>query len=211
MQHIIFCDINPGLENQVKEQLLTDPKIVEKYRVKAFTGSIKKIRVNTTYAVAYVSPANSFGTMAGGVDAVYRDMFPGITDKLSELVEPLGFKASFGENYLPVGSSVVVPCEEHDNVYLLSSPTMFTPEDISETTNIYKAMIATLKVVKKFNDNNDIPIKAIVVPGLGTGVGNVSFDRAVYQIKQALIDFQDDRGPVDNSKHVYAFVNEEAP
>ena len=55
--------------------------------------------------IFYVSPANSFGFMDGGVDKIYsRRMFRDVEDKVKNVITKLGKKSKLGRDYLPVGS-----------------------------------------------------------------------------------------------------------
>ena len=131
-------------------------------------------------ADAIVSPANSFGYMDGGIDLVYSRFFGW---ELESRLKAFLLEHHFGE--LPVGQAVVVPTEHAAIPFLVSAPTMRVPASISRTVNVYLAFRAALLAVSKHNESASTPIASLLVPGLGTGVGEVPPERAARQMKQA--------------------------
>lgn len=131
-------------------------------------------------ADAVVSPANSFGYMDGGIDLVYS-MFFGW--ELETRLKSLLSERHYGE--LPVGQAVVLPSGHAFIPFLVSAPTMRVPENISGTVNVYLAFRAALIAVLSHNNMADIPIQSLLVPGLGTGIGKMSPERAAGQMKLA--------------------------
>ncbi|WP_444925609.1 macro domain-containing protein [Microbulbifer sp. TRSA002] len=91
---------------------------------------------------------------------------------------------------LPVGSAVVVPTSHENWPYLISSPTMRVPEDVSNTLNAYYAFRAILNSLQLFNRSNSPErINSILCPGLGTGIGNLSARRCAGHMRAAFISF----------------------
>ena len=133
-----------------------------------------------TPADAIVSPANSFGYMDGGIDLVYSRFFGW---ELEARLKALLAEAHYGE--LPVGQAVVLPTGHGFIPYLVSAPTMRVPGNIAGTLNVYLAFRAALIAVLGFNKEAGKPIGAVLVPGLGTGVGGVPPERAARQMRQA--------------------------
>jgi O-acetyl-ADP-ribose deacetylase (regulator of RNase III) len=131
-------------------------------------------------ADAIVSPANSFGYMDGGIDLVYCNFFGwDLESRLRQLLT----EHHFGE--LPVGQAVVVPTQHEAIPFLVSAPTMRVPAAISRTVNVYLAFRAALIAVLAHNHGDDTPISSLLVPGLGTGVGDMPPGRAARQMKLA--------------------------
>ena len=62
---------------------------------------------------------------------------------------------------------------------------MRVPMDISQTLNVYLAFRAALIAVLAHNAIADVPIRSLLVPGLGTGIGEVAPDRAAVQMRLA--------------------------
>jgi O-acetyl-ADP-ribose deacetylase (regulator of RNase III) len=131
-------------------------------------------------ADAIVSPANSFGYMDGGIDLVYSNFFGwDLEARLRELLA----ERHFGE--LPVGQAVVIPTQHESIPFLVSAPTMRVPSAISRTVNVYLAFRGALIAVLAHNERGSAPISSILVPGFGTGVGDMPPGRAAHQMKLA--------------------------
>ena len=131
-------------------------------------------------ADAIVSPANSFGYMDGGIDLVYSHFFGW---ELEARLRDLLVTRHYGE--LPVGQAVIVPTGSKFIPYLVSAPTMRVPSSIARTLNVYLAFRAALMAVLAHNDGRIRRIRSLLVPGMGTGVGEVSPERAARQMRAA--------------------------
>jgi O-acetyl-ADP-ribose deacetylase (regulator of RNase III) len=131
-------------------------------------------------ADAVVSPANSFGYMDGGIDLVYSQLFG---YQLERRLQSLLQEMHFGE--LPVGQALVLPTEHAAIPFLVSAPTMRVPSSITRSLNVYLAFRAALIAVLEHNAQSSHPISSLLVPGLGTGVGEVPPERAARQMKAA--------------------------
>lgn len=108
-----------------------------------------------------VSPANSFGLMDGGYDYAITEYFG---DELQKRVQRYIMDNYFGEQ--PVGSSFIINIG--DNLpRLIHTPTMRTPELISDPKNIYHCTRSTLICALKNNVNS------ILLPLFGGGCGGV--------------------------------------
>ena len=86
--------------------------------VRVHRGSVLDIA-----AQAVVSPANSYGWMRGGIDAVYAQAFPGIEQQVRSII------LAYHGGELPIGEAVVVPTGEAVPEWLISAPTMREPGD----------------------------------------------------------------------------------
>jgi O-acetyl-ADP-ribose deacetylase (regulator of RNase III) len=150
-------------------------------------GSIRVHRgsVLDVVAQAIVSPANSFGWMRGGIDAVYARAFPGVEQNVRSTVLAL----HGGE--LPIGEAVVVPTGETVPAWLISAPTMRQPGELlpPDTVNPY---LAARAVFLKWRDGRleqgtDLcdAVDTIAMPGLGTGVGGVAPATCARQVAAA--------------------------
>ncbi|MDY7227956.1 macro domain-containing protein [Hyalangium rubrum] len=133
-------------------------------------------------ADAVVSPANSFGFMDGGIDAVYTyQLGPQVQERLRALLA----EQHGGE--LPVGQAVIVPTGHRDIPWCISAPTMRVPTDVSETVNAYLAMRAALLAVLAHNRTKAAPIRTVLCPGLGTAVGRMPPNRCARQMREAWV------------------------
>lgn len=137
---------------------------------------------------AVVSPANSFGLMGGGIDAVYARWFPGISDRV---------RAASGADRggeLPVGQAVVVPTGVERPAWLVSAPTMRTPGERLPADGA-AARAAAMAVLLLWRDGV-LPaggpvrdaVRSIALPGLGTGVGGLAPEVCAQQVGAALVD-----------------------
>jgi O-acetyl-ADP-ribose deacetylase (regulator of RNase III) len=119
-------------------------------------------------ADAIVSPANSFGDMDGGIDLTYARHFGHeIEGRLQEQIN----QHHHGE--LPVGQALVLATQHKAIPYMVSAPTMRVPSSIPRTVNVYLAMRAALIAVQEHNKRSVRTIESLLVPGLGTGIGEM--------------------------------------
>ena len=132
-------------------------------------------------ADAMVSPANSFGYMDGGLDLAIRYE---LGEKIERDVQEVILNNYHGE--LPVGQAEIVNTSHKAWPFLICTPTMRVPKNISDTMNTYLAFRAVLFAVKKFNEKSaGTKINSLVCPGLGTGVGSMPAKRCAEQMKMA--------------------------
>jgi len=139
---------------------------------------------------AMVSPANSFGFMDGGIDALYSWRFgKHIQDSLRLAI------LQHWQGELPVGASEIIDTRDSDTPFLISAPTMRVPMVLSdETINPYLAMRADIMMVRNGvfrsgphqGEAVSKHVKHVAVPGLGTGVGRVSAQTCAFQVAKAL-------------------------
>ncbi len=137
-------------------------------------------------ADAVVSPANSFGFMGGGIDAVYARWFPGISGQV---------RAASGADRggeLPVGEAVIVPTGAPRPAWLVSAPTMRRPGERLPPDGA-AARAAATAVLRLWRDGS-LPdgrrvrevVHTIALPGLGTGVRGLSPQVCAEQVGHAL-------------------------
>lgn len=131
-------------------------------------------------ADAVVSPANSFGHMNGGIDAVYLDRFgKGLQHRLQARLR----ERHHGE--LPVGQAMIVETTDSRMPWLVSAPTMRVPMPVPDTINAYLAFRASLIAVREHNAAAPQKIRRLLCPGLATAVGRMSPERCAQQMKLA--------------------------
>ncbi len=141
---------------------------------------------------ALVSPANSFGFMDGGIDALYTERFG--SDLQLRLRRQI---LDFHHGELLIGQAVIVETGKAEQPYVIAAPTMRVPLELDKNTiNPYLAMRAVLLLVKhgtflvganagqKISDK----IQTVAFPGLGTGVGRMSAAICARQMRAALDD-----------------------
>lgn len=131
-------------------------------------------------ADAMVSPANSFGVMDGGLDLAIRDE---LGYAIQQAVQNVIIERHHGE--LPVGSAEIVATADTRWPLLVVAPTMRVPEDIRHSRNAYLAFRAALLCIERWNCDASTPIRSVVVPGLGTGIGKMEPRRCAAQMRIA--------------------------
>lgn len=122
-----------------------------------------------------VSPANSFGFMDGGLDAV-------ITNKLGKKTQE-NLQKLLEEKYngeLLVGQAVLVETGNNEVPFCISAPTMRVPLLLKDSVNVYMAAKAIFRLLLE-----NPQIQTVSISGLGTGVGHVPFDICARQMRQA--------------------------
>jgi O-acetyl-ADP-ribose deacetylase (regulator of RNase III) len=133
-------------------------------------------------ADAIVSPANSFGYMDGGIDAVYLDRFG---DDLQPRLQAVLRAEHDGE--LPVGQAVIVGTGDAEIPLLVSAPTMRIPGDVSGTVNAYLAFRAVIRAVRAHNQAGRPLIRSVLCPGLATAIGKMPYPIAAQQMLLAYL------------------------
>lgn len=140
-------------------------------------------------ADALVSPANSYGFMDGGIDALYSAAFG--WDLQLRLRRAI-LDRHHGE--LLVGSAEVVATGNDKHPYLIAAPTMRVPMVLDrDTINPFLATRATLLLVRYGTFQlESLPganvrdhVQTIAFPGMGTGVGQVSAALCARQMRAA--------------------------
>lgn len=98
----------------------------------------------------FVSPANCFGLMSGGIDAIYHcRMFRGIETPVKRKINEVGYSSKHGNKYLPIGSAIITPIRS--DVSLMTAPTMYLPYDIASTQNAYHAFRVILSLYQQYS------------------------------------------------------------
>lgn len=139
----------------------------------------------------FVSPANSYGWMNGGIDAAYSQIFPNVQKHVQEKIAKLGYIDDYSKrSILPVGSATIISMENSnrrfETIQIVCAPTMQMPANISRTPeNIFYAMYAILKVTEYLPKDFKV-----AVPGMGTGVGRVSSEESAKQIREAFLTYR---------------------
>jgi O-acetyl-ADP-ribose deacetylase (regulator of RNase III) len=165
IKKIVLCDLKEGLIEKWKEAF-KDVSFVETY-----LGNIFDIEAD-----AYVSPANSFGFMDGGIDLAYSNYFPNIQKTVQDKIKDSVFKE------LTIGNALIVETKNERIPFLICSPTMRTPTMLSvNSVNCYLSTKAALQIAQ-----TEEKIETIVFPGMGTGIGKVSFETCANQMKAAV-------------------------
>ena len=105
--------------------------------IQVHRGSVVDVDVH-----AVVSPANYYGWMRGGIDALYARLFPDVEATVRSAILAL----HGGE--LPVGEAMIVPTGSARPGWLISAPTMRDPGTVlpPDTVNPYLAALAVFRL-----------------------------------------------------------------
>ncbi|WP_328446402.1 macro domain-containing protein [Amycolatopsis sp. NBC_00438] len=151
-------------------------------RVRVHRGSVLDV-----LAQAVVSPADSYGRMRGGIDAVYARAFPGVEQHVRSAV------LAFHGGELPIGEAVIVPTGEAEPAWLISAPTTREPGEVLPADTVHP-YLAARAVFLTWRDGllDDGPVResveTIAMPGLGTGAGGVDPATCARQVAAAWDD-----------------------
>jgi O-acetyl-ADP-ribose deacetylase (regulator of RNase III) len=166
MDRIVLCDTNKAVVSAWLKVFVDhrDIEIVE--------GSIIDQKVD-----AVVSPANSFGFMDGGADAVYLEKFgPIIQENVQVAIRDLF------DGELLVGQAVAAETGQPGIAILIAAPTMRVPKQIHDPADVFLATRAALRLALK------LPIRSIAFPGMGTGTGLIHPVPAAWCMRAAIED-----------------------
>lgn len=192
--HICFFDKNREWRQEILSVLNTHPEYLTSL-LKLFTDyhfmtnklngrSIAEKKLPTP--AFFVSPANSYGRMDGGLDNAYMVMEFEVEKRAMDYVKQLHHRDEEGRPYNPVGNAFIIPflnCH-----YCVSAPTMqYIGTNVSETQNAYVATKATLIVLEK--ENRLKSLGTLWMPGMGTMVGQMPYRISAQQVLSAIHDF----------------------
>lgn len=125
---------------------------------------------------AIATAGNSFGLMDAGIDlAILKFFGPHVQESIQQRI----LEDFLGEQ--PVGTAFIVPTRSVRHPWLVHTPTMRTPMNISGTDHLYAATWATLLAVHR----HPSPIRTLVCPAFGTGTGGMSALEAGVQMRVA--------------------------
>lgn len=164
MAEIIFADLIQDVAEALAGAFAGVPDVA------VYCGSI----FDQTPATAIISPANSFGSMGGGIDLAYARRWPGVEARVQTRIATL-----FGSLGLPVGAALTVPTEGADVPWLVVAPTMRVPGPVTSTRNAFMAMRAALQQARMRRFDR------VLCPGLGTLTGRIPPRDAARQMREA--------------------------
>lgn len=117
---------------------------------------VKKGDITIIDCDAVVNPANSFGYMGGGVAGAIKRV-GGIKIE----------KEAVSKAPIPVGRAIATTAGTLPCKYVIHAPTMEQPATRINVKNVRLATNAALKLA------DELKLKCIAIPGMGTGVGGV--------------------------------------
>lgn len=119
--------------------------------------------------------------MDGGIDRAIRDHLGfGVERALQKRI----LERHHGE--LHVGQAEIVATGHARWPWLVAAPTMRVPESVAQTVNAYVAFRAVLLAVRAHGHASpEAPIRSVLCPGLGTGIGSLDAERCAVQMRLA--------------------------
>jgi len=163
-----------------------DPKFTELLQaafdncsyIKIYNGPFNKCEFD-----CIVSPGNSYGMMDGGIDMEITKYFGDKKEFIKLVQSQLNDQCNLQQQ---PGSVCVINTSNEKCPYLFHCPTMMTPITIKDYSVIYWCFYNILNTAFNHNMNNQSSkIKNIVMSGLGTGCGRVSYNNFIKLIKLA--------------------------
>lgn len=143
--------------------------------VEIFNGSIF-----TGSADAIVSPANSFGFMDGGIDALFlREFGVSVQTNIQEAI-----CQRFGGELL-VGQALLVPVTISIASWVICAPTMRTPRVIVDPDAVRLSTRAALRLARNSG------FSSVLMTGMGAGSGRVPPAICAYQMARGWLDVFD--------------------
>lgn len=139
-------------------------------QLSAVTGDLTRQDVD-----AIVNPANSHGTMGGGVAAAIKAAGGDVIEEEAMAAAPI-----------PIGSAVLTSAGNLPARHVIHAPTMTAPTQQIPVDNVSVATTAALACA---SDNG---ITTLAFPGMGTGVGGVSPTEAAPAMVAAIKSFPED-------------------
>lgn len=148
---IILCAVQPHLATAWRERIGADLSNC----VRVVEGDILSLDV-----MAVVSPANGYGYMDGGLDALYTRFFgPQLQQRLQHMIR----EQADGE--LLVGQALLVETGHPRIRWCISAPTMRVPRTLETAEPAYLATRAAVRCAL------DVGLESVAIPGMGTGTG----------------------------------------
>ena len=135
---------------------------------------VKKGDITQLSCDAIVNPANSFGYMGGGVAGAIKRT-GGVEIE----------KEAVNKAPIDVGRAVATTAGSLPCTYVIHAPTMKQPAMRISVENVKYATRAALKLAEKLD------LRCVAIPGMGTGVGGVSPNKAAEAMIAIAKEFGD--------------------
>ncbi len=135
---------------------------------------VKRGDLTSVSCDAIVNPANSYGHMGGGVAGAIKRI--GGVEIEKEAIS----KAPINVGNAIATTAGVLPCQ-----YVIHAPTMKRPAMGIDVDNVKLATDAALSLAE------NLGLRCIAIPGMGTGVGGVSYKKAAEAMVLIIKKFED--------------------
>lgn len=166
---IVLCAVDTRLAEAWRRAL---PQPFGSSAVLVVDGDILSLQVD-----AVVSPANSFGFMDGGLDALYTRFFgPELQERLQRMIR----EQADGE--LLVGQALPVETGHARIPWCISAPTMRVPRRLESAEPAYLATRAAVRCALAAG------LESMAIPGMGTGTGGLPPESAARAMLRGIQD-----------------------
>lgn len=167
--NIFLCAVDPRLARAWRQAL---PQEFGPAAVQVIEGDILSLPMD-----AVVSPANSFGFMDGGLDALYTRFFgPQLQERLQRMIR----EQADGE--LLVGQALPVETGHARIPWCISAPTMRVPRRLESAEAAYLATRAAVRCALAAG------VESVAIPGMGTGTGGLPPESAARAMLRGIQD-----------------------
>jgi O-acetyl-ADP-ribose deacetylase (regulator of RNase III) len=136
-------------------------------KIRVVQGDITKLKVD-----AIVNPANSFGYMGGGVALAIKNAG-------GEEIE----REAVSKAPTEIGKAVATTAGKLNAKFVIHAPTMKNPAGETDEEKVKLATLAALRCAEEKG------VKSIAFPGMGTGVGGLSYETATEAMVGAIKNF----------------------
>lgn len=153
---VFVRDYNSEVINELNDLYHNPPEKPWEFEADFATNDIFSVKADV-----FVSPANSFGYMDGGIDLYFVTQ---LGWSLEDKAKIAAIEQPFGE--MLIGSAVHIMTGDVNRPHMIMAPTMRTPRQIP-AENAFLATRAAMQVAL------EIGYDSILFPGMGTGTGNV--------------------------------------
>ncbi len=130
---------------------------------------VRKGDLTVLFVDAIVNPANTGGSMGGGVAGAIRMAGGEVIDEQARAAAPIA-----------LGTAVATGAGSLPNLFVIHAPTVDEPAGASSTDMIKAAVSAALAEAER------VEARTIAIPGMGTGVGGVPFGEAARAVVEGI-------------------------
>jgi O-acetyl-ADP-ribose deacetylase (regulator of RNase III) len=149
--------------------------------IKIICGDITKQKTE-----AIVNPANSLGIMGGGVALAIKNAGGSIIEQEAKKQAPI-----------KIGKAVLTSGGKLNARYVIHAPTMKKPSGKCNIKNIKLATKAALDCCIK-------NVKSVAFPGMGTGIGGISYRKAIDAMLEVMSKYDLEISIVAHKQEAYA-------
>jgi O-acetyl-ADP-ribose deacetylase (regulator of RNase III) len=146
---------------------------------------VKQGDITIEHVDAIVNPANSYGTMGGGLALTLKRRGGDVIEEEAVNAAPI-----------PLGSAVATTAGTLKSAYIIHSPTMDEPVRRIGVENIRRSVRAALSCAVGHH------LASLAFPGMGTGIGNVRKDAAARAMVEEVKAFLEEDDSIEEIRLV---------